>query len=229
MNVMRFDILTLFPDLFSGYLSQSLIAKAIAGGLIEVNQHNIRDWSTDKHKQVDDRPFGGGPGMVFKPEPVISCVEEIQQQTKPGRLVLFTPAGRTLNQAIVEEFAKEERLVLVCGRYEGFDQRIMDILEPDELSIGDYVLNGGETAAMVVIDAVSRLIPGVLGDEMSAECDSFSMKDRNIEHAQYTRPREFRGHEVPDVLMSGDHKAIEKWREEDSKKRTAKRNKHPNG
>jgi tRNA (guanine37-N1)-methyltransferase len=221
---MRFDILTLFPEIILGYVGQSLLAKAIESGRVAVHCHNIRDWAKDKHRQVDDRPFGGGPGMVLKPEPVVEAVEQVRATVNPpGRLVLLTPAGRRLNQGIVEEFADEERLLLLCGRYEGFDQRIIDILRPDELSIGDYVLGGGEVAAMVVVDAVVRLVPGVLGDEESAQQDSFSGEERRLEFAQYTRPREYRGHTVPEVLVSGDHEAVARWREEDSRRRTITR------
>ncbi|MBN1853765.1 MAG: tRNA (guanosine(37)-N1)-methyltransferase TrmD [Pirellulales bacterium] len=221
---MRFDILTLFPELFSGYVGQSLLAKAIGAQRVTIQLHNIRDWARDRHRQVDDRPFGGGPGMVFKPEPVVECVEAVQKLAgSPGHLVLLSPKGRRLDQSKVEELAGYEGLVLLCGRYEGFDQRIIDILQPDEISIGDYVLNGGEVAAMVVIDSVVRLLPGVLGDEQSAWQDSFSGERRQIEYAQYTRPREYRGHVVPDVLTSGDHSAVARWREEDSRRRTEAR------
>ena len=227
---MRFDVLTLFPEIFPSYLSQSLLARAIEKRLIDVAIHNIRDWSKDdKHHKVDDRPYGGGPGMVLMVEPVVECVEEVQRQYQPGeveptgRLILLTPQGRRMDQPLVEEFAQEERLILLCGRYEGFDQRIIDILQPDEVSIGDYVLNGGEAAAMVVIDAVSRLVPGVLGDEQSSEQDSFSGQQRLLEFAQYTRPREFRGHEVPEVLLSGNHEEIRRWRNQQSIEKTSRR------
>jgi tRNA (guanine37-N1)-methyltransferase len=226
---MRFDVLTLFPDIFSGYMTQSILKLAIDRSLVSIELHNIRDWSRDKHKCVDDRPFGGGPGMVFKPEPVVEAVEEVQKEGgEPGHVVLLTPQGRQLDQPLVEELATHKRLILLCGRYEGFDQRVSDLLEPDEISIGDFVLNGGEVAAMTLIDTVIRLVPGVLGDEDSSRLDSFStdvfQKGRRLlEHAQYTRPREYRGLEVPEVLLSGDHKAIAKWREENSKERTRKR------
>lgn len=221
---MRFDVLTLFPEMFPGYLGQSLLNLAIQRGLVEVNLHNIRDWAKGKHKNVDDRPFGGGPGMVLSPEPVVECVEAVQQLgDTPGRVVLLTPGGRTFNQRVAEEFSDTQRLVLLCGRYEGFDQRVIDILEPDELSIGDFVLNGGEVAAMVVIDAVVRLVPGVLGDEQSNKQDSFSSENRLLEFAQYTRPREYRGHEVPEVLLGGNHPAIAEWRKQNSLERTRQR------
>lgn len=218
---MRFDVLTLFPEIFSGYMTQSLLKLAIDRSLVSINLHNIRDWSRDKHKCVDDRPFGGGPGMVIKPEPVVEAVEDVQKRDeKPGRVVLLSPQGRQLNQKLVEELATQERLLLLCGRYEGFDQRVSDLLQPDEISVGDFVLNGGEVAAMTLIDTTIRLVPGVLGDEDSSRFDSFSTGSRLLEHAQYTRPREFRGLEVPEVLLSGDHTAIAKWRDENSIERT---------
>lgn len=221
---MRFDVLTLFPEMFSGYLGQSLLKKAIERGLVDVRLHDIRNWSTDKHKKVDDRPFGGGPGMVLKVEPVVECVEAVRREApEPGRLVMLTPQGRRLNQAIVEELARHSRLLLLCGRYEGFDERIRLILEPEEISIGDYVLNGGEVAAMAVIDTVIRLVPGVLGDEESSGCDSFSGADRLLEGPQYTRPREYRGLCVPDVLLNGNHEEIARWRAEQSRSRTQER------
>jgi len=221
---MRFDVLTLFPQMFPGYLGQSLLNKAIEDGLVEVHLHDIRDWSNDKHKSVDDRPFGGGPGMVLKVEPVVECVEEIRTIAKPeGRVVLLTPQGRRLDQKVVEELVTTERLILLCGRYAGFDQRVIDILQPDEISVGDYILNGGEVAAMTVIDTVIRLVPGVLGDEKSSVDDSFSRGNRMLESAQYTRPREYRGHSVPEVLLSGNHEAIARWRREQSYLRTKQR------
>jgi tRNA (guanine37-N1)-methyltransferase len=225
---MRFDILTLFPAIFDGYLGQSLLKKGIDAGLIDVQLHDIRRWSKDKHHKVDDRPFGGGPGMILQVEPVVDCVEAIRKLaepkgTQPGHLVMLSPRGRTLNQKIVEELAAKPRLLLLCGRYEGFDERVYDILQPDEISIGDYVLNGGEVAAMAVIDAVIRLVPGVLGDEESSQHDSFSRGNRLLEFPQYSRPREFRGHEVPDVLVSGNHEQIARWRREQGYLQTRKR------
>ena len=221
---MRFDVLTLFPDIFSGYLGQSLLNKAIERELVDVAVHDMRRWSTDKHQKVDDRPYGGGPGMVMCVEPVVKSVEEIQETgDAPGRVVMLTPQGRSLNQKVVEELADEKRLLLLCGRYEGFDQRVTDILQPDEISIGDFVLNGGEVAAMVLIDSVIRLVPGVLGDETSAVDDSFSEGNRLLECAQFTRPREFRGHAVPDVLLGGNHEEIARWRREQSYLKTRQR------
>ena len=221
---MRFDVLTLFPEMFGGYLGQSLLKLAIQRGLVEVRTHNIRDWAQGKHKNVDDRPFGGGPGMVLKVEPVVECVEAVQAgAAPPGRVVMLTPQGRRLHQPLVEELAGHGRLLLLCGRYEGFDERIKEILQPEEVSIGDFVLNGGEVAAMVVIDAVIRLVPGVLGDEESSRQDSFSGERPLLEFAQYTRPREYRGHKVPDILLSGDHPRIARWRAEESEHRTRER------
>jgi tRNA (guanine37-N1)-methyltransferase len=223
---MRFDVLTLFPGIFQGYLGQSLLKRAIVAGLVDVRLHDIRDWSQGKHNTVDDRPFGGGPGMVMKVEPVVECVEAVQCETaEPGHLVMLTPQGRRLDQQKVEQLAQHKRILLLCGRYEGFDERIRLILEPDEISIGDFVLNGGEVAAMTIIDTTIRLVPGVLGDEDSSECDSFSGQRRWLECAQYTRPREYRGHEVPPVLIGGNHEEIARWREQNSRQRTLVRRK----
>ncbi len=221
---MRFDLLTLFPEIFAGFLGQSLLKKAIDRGLIRVHVHDMRDWSRDKHQKVDDRPYGGGPGMVLRVEPVVECAEDVQLQgAERGHVVLLSPQGRRLTQAIVEELACHRRLILLCGRYEGFDQRVVELLRPDEVSVGDYVLNGGEVAAMVVIDAVMRLVPGVLGDENSHRDDSFSSGGRLLEFAQYTRPREYRGLHVPDILLSGDHEEIARWRGEQSYCKTRER------
>ncbi|MCD4728577.1 MAG: tRNA (guanosine(37)-N1)-methyltransferase TrmD [Pirellulales bacterium] len=221
---MRFDILTLFPDIFPGYLGESLLKRAIQSGLVDVRLHNIRDWSEGKHNTVDDRPFGGGPGMVMKVDTVVECVEAVRGQAPdPGHLIMLTPQGRRLDQPKVERLAEQKRIILLCGRYEGFDERIRLILEPDEVSIGDYVLNGGEVAAMVAIDAVARLLPGFLGDEDSSEYDSFSGSRRWLDCAQYTRPREYREHETPEILLSGNHEEIARWREEDSRQRTQRR------
>jgi tRNA (guanine37-N1)-methyltransferase len=197
---------------------------AIERGLVDVRLHNIRDWAMGRHKVVDDRPFGGGPGMILKVEPVVECVEAVRaSDPDPGHLVMLTPQGRRLTQPIVEELAAHKRLLLLCGRYEGFDDRVRQILKPDELSIGDFILGGGEVAAMVVIDAVIRLVPGVLGHEESAGNDSFSGSNRLLEHAQYTRPREFRGLTVPEVLLGGNHEEIARWRLEQSLQQTAER------
>jgi tRNA (guanine37-N1)-methyltransferase len=221
---MRFDVLALFPEIFQGYLGQSLLKRAIVSGLVEAHLHNIRDWAEGRHKKVDDRPFGGGPGMVLMVEPVVECVEAVQALgPDPGHLVMLSPQGRRLDQEAVERLARHERILLLCGRYEGFDERIRLALRPEEVSIGDYVLNGGEVAAMVVIDAVIRLVPGVLGDEQSSGDDSFSGAGRLLEFAQYTRPREFRGLAVPEVLLGGDHEEIARWRRDNSRERTRQR------
>jgi tRNA (guanine37-N1)-methyltransferase len=206
-------------------VSQSILKLAIDAGLVQVNTWNIRDWSHDaKHHKVDDRPFGGGPGMVLMPEPVVECVEAVQAKAEaPGLVVMLTPAGRRLNQQVVAELATYSRLLLLCGRYEGFDDRIRQVLAPVELSIGDFVCNGGEVPAMLVIEAVMRLIPGVLGDERSAAEDSHSEPGK-LEFPQYTRPRSFRGLDVPDVLFSGNHAKIAQWRDEQSKHRSDIRN-----
>ncbi|MBX7166759.1 MAG: tRNA (guanosine(37)-N1)-methyltransferase TrmD [Pirellulales bacterium] len=228
---MRFDVLTLFPGMFSGYLNESLLKAAIEQGLIDVRLHNIRDWAEGKHQRVDDRPYGGGPGMVLMVKPVVECVEAVQAEsgTQPGHVVLLRPQGRRLTQAVIEELAEKPRLVLICGRYEGFDERVIDILAPDEVSIGDYVLNGGEVAAMVVIDAVMRLLPGVLGHEDSSREDSFSGTERLLEHEQYTRPREFRGRSVPEILLTGNHGQIAQWRRQQQELRTRSREAQPPG
>lgn len=210
----RIDVLTLFPGLFDGFLNESILKRAIARGLVQVDRWDVRDWAEGKHKQVDDRPFGGGPGMVLMAPPVVAAVEAVRAMSDdPGRLIALTPGGTRLDQARVADLARERRLVLVCGRYEGFDERILETLRPEPLSIGDYVLSGGEVPAMVVIDAVMRLIPGVLGDAESAVDESFG-PDGGLEYPQYTRPREFRGLEVPEVLLGGDHAAIARWRRE---------------
>jgi tRNA (guanine37-N1)-methyltransferase len=217
----RFDVLTLFTGIFESYVRQSLLEDAIAAGLVQVHTWNIRDWTQDKHQKVDDRPFGGGPGMVLMAQPVVDAVEAVRAKTEqPGRLVMLTPAGERLTQRTVEKLATEPRLLLLCGRYEGFDDRIRQLLNPMELSVGDFVCNGGEVPAMVVIDSVIRLIPGVLGDEQSAADESHS-EDGRLEYPQYTRPRNFRGLEVPEVLLSGNHAAVAKWRQEQSAKRSA--------
>jgi tRNA (guanine37-N1)-methyltransferase len=220
---MRFDNLTLFPEMFESYLGQSILKLAIQRGLVDVQRHNFRDFAPGKHRQVDDKPFGGGPGMLLMCQPVFDCVESVQAEGQgPGRLIMMSPQGRTLNQTLVEELAEEERLVVLCGRYEGFDDRIRQGLQPLEISAGDFICNGGEVPAMLLIDTVIRLIPGVLGDETSSRYDSFSHSGL-LEHPQFTRPREFRGMSVPEVLLSGNHKAIAEWCEEQSLKRTEER------
>jgi len=216
VSAIRFDVLTLFPEIFAGYVGQSLLHDAIEAGLVQVHAWNIRDWTADKHQRVDDRPFGGGPGMVLMPQPVIDAVEAVRAKAEPpGKVVMLTPAGERLTQRVVERLAAEPRLILLCGRYEGFDDRIRQLLDPWEISAGDFVCNGGEVPAMVVIDTVIRLVPGVLGDEQSAADESHS-EDGRLEYPQFTRPRSFRGLDVPEILLSGNHQAIAKWRREQS-------------
>src|SRR5258708_10325729 len=217
---MRFDVLALFPDLFQGYFTQSLLKLALERGLVEIHLWNIRDWAHSKHKSVDDRPFGGGPGMVIMPEPVYDCVEAVQKEApEPGLLVMMTPGGQRLTQEVVRELASHKRLILLCGRYEGFDERIRVGLAPREISIGDFICNGGEVPAMVVIDTVVRYVPGVLGDEKSVDEESHSVPGL-VEYPQYTRPRVFRGMEVPEILLSGNHEAIAEWRRRQSEARS---------
>lgn len=219
---MRFDVLTLFPDLFQGYFTQSLLKLALDRGIVAIHLWNIRDWAKGKHKSVDDRPFGGGPGMVIMPEPVFDAVEAVQAKAaEPGQLILLTPTGDRLTQSLVRELATHKRLLLLCGRYEGFDERIRIGLKPREISIGDFVCNGGEVPAMVVIDTVIRYVPGVLGDETSVTEESHSEPGR-LEYPQYTKPRVFRGMEVPEILLSGNHEAIAQWRKVQSDLRSKK-------
>jgi tRNA (guanine37-N1)-methyltransferase len=225
---MRFDVFTLFPEIFQGYLTQSLLKLALDKGLVQIHLWNIRDWATGKHRSVDDRPFGGGPGMVIMAEPVYAAVEAVRaQDAEPGHLILLTPGGQRLNQPLVRHLSEQRRLLLLCGRYEGFDDRIRQGLAPLELSIGDFVCNGGEVPAMVVIDTVVRYVPGVLGDPDSLSEESHNDPGR-LEYPQYTRPRNFRGMTVPDVLLSGDHKAIARWRVEQSLRRSPGETEAPN-
>lgn len=219
---MRFDIITLFPEIFSGYLAESLLSKALAQGLVDVQLHDLRKWSRNKHHKVDDRPYGGGPGMLIQAEPVVECVEAVQSLSdQPGELIMLSPQGRRLDQPLVTHLAAHSRLVMICGRYEGFDHRIIELLKPREISLGDFILNGGEVAAMAIVDATIRLIPNVLGDERSSQEDSFST-DGWLEFPQYTRPREFRGLAVPDVLLNGNHQEIAAWRAQHSANRATK-------
>lgn len=213
-------MLTLFPDLFSGFLGESLMSKAIQRKLLEVHLWNIREWAPGKHQSVDDRPFGGGPGMVMAPGPVFDAVEQVgQKDLRPAHLVMLTPSGKRLNQELVGKLAGKPRLMLLCGRYEGFDERIRLGLQPEEISIGDFVCNGGEVPAMVLMETVMRLIPGALGDPASIVEESHSEPGLH-EYPQYTRPRVFRGMEVPEVLLSGDHGKIAAWRKDQSRKRS---------
>ena len=213
---MKIDVLTLFPAMFAGPLDESIIMRARKSGLLDLKIHQLRDWTHDKHKTVDDKPFGGGPGMLLKPEPIFEAVESLKREGT--KVILLSPSGRKFDQAIARELAQEKDLLLVTGHYEGFDERIRESLADDELSIGDYVLPNGALPAMVVIDAVARLLPGVLGDDESSHDESFSQG--LLEYPQWTRPAEFRGLKVPDVLVSGNHAEIEKWRRDRAKART---------
>jgi tRNA (guanine37-N1)-methyltransferase len=214
----RLEVLTLFPGVFSGFLSESIPKIARLKGAVDVRLHNIRDWSRDPHAKVDDRPFGGGPGMVMACQPLVDAVEGVLRDGPPARLVFLTPEGRRFDQALAAEFSRGERLILVCGRYEGIDERVFELLRPERLSLGDFVLSGGEAAAIAVLDAVIRLLPGVLGSEESAAADSFSRG--LLDHPHYTRPAEFRGLAAPEVLRSGDHARIAAWRREEARERT---------
>ena len=214
---MRIDVLTIFPGIFESPLRESLLGKAVEAGLLDVRVHDIRDSTTDKHRQVDDESYGGGPGMVMKPEPIFAAVRTLGEGDM--RLLLLSPAGRRLDQALVRELAGEPWLVLICGRYEGVDERVVEGLPAEEVSIGDYVLSGGEVPALVVIEAVTRLIPGVIGREESHERDSFGPEGL-LDHPHYTRPAEFRGIAVPEVLLSGNHAEIERWRREAALEKT---------
>ncbi|MGO9203602.1 MAG: tRNA (guanosine(37)-N1)-methyltransferase TrmD [Limisphaerales bacterium] len=216
---MRIDVLTLFPAMFAGPLDESIIKRARETGRLDLRIHNLRDYAHNRHKTVDDRPFGGGPGMLLKPEPIFEAVEDLGRES--SRVVLLSPAGRTFNQGVASELAGQEHLLLISGHYEGFDERVRERLADDELSIGDYVLTNGGLPAMVVIDAVARLLPGVLGDQESALEESFSRG--LLEYPQYTRPAEFRGMKVPEVLLSGNHADIARWRAEQARLRTQER------
>ncbi|UCC61395.1 MAG: tRNA (guanosine(37)-N1)-methyltransferase TrmD [Dehalococcoidia bacterium] len=220
---MHIDILTLFPNMFSGPFADSIVKRAIDRDLIDIKIHNLRDWGQGKHKVVDDYPFGGGTGMVMKPEPLFEAVEAIKEDSGSLYLpvILLTPQGRVFNQRIAAELAALERFILICGHYEGIDERVREHLVTDEISIGDYILTGGEIAAMVIVDAAVRLLPGVLGSEDSAADDSHA--SGLLEYSQYTRPQAYRGLEVPEVLLSGNHARIAKWRREQSIMRTLKR------
>lgn len=213
---MRIDILTLFPDMFRGAFDESIVKRAREKGAVEILLHDIRDYTHDRHRKADDRPFGGGPGMVLKPEPVFECIEGIG--APPRSLIYLTPQGERFNQRKAKELAQRERLVLLCGHYEEIDERIRTALVGEEISIGDYVLSNGEMPAMVVVDCVVRLIPGVLGDDESAQAESFM--SGILDYPQYTRPAEFRGMKVPEILLSGNHEEIQKWRARKALERT---------
>lgn len=214
---MRIDVVTIFPGIFESPLRESLLGRAIGAGLVDVRVHDLRDATTDKHRQVDDESYGGGPGMVMKPEPVFAAVEALGAGER--RTLLLSPAGRRLDQALVRELAAEPWLLLICGRYEGVDERVVEGLPAEEVSIGDYVVAGGEVPALVVLEAVTRLVPGVIGREESHEQDSFG-HDGLLDHPHYTRPAEFRGMRVPQTLLSGNHAEIERWRREAALQKT---------
>ncbi len=217
---MRFDILTIFPDLLQSPLQEGIIRRAQAGNLVQILAHNIRDYAQGKHSMTDDRPFGGGEGMVMKPEPIAAALDHVSGQKAGGHVVMLSPQGRQYNQKVAVELAQKKHIVLICGRYEGIDARIDRYID-DEISIGDYVLTGGELAALVLVDSIVRLLPGALGCSDSADADTFSRG--LLKHSQYTRPREFAGDMVPETLMSGDHQAIYEWRLLEAVKRTMAR------
>jgi tRNA (guanine37-N1)-methyltransferase len=222
--MLRIDVITIFPELFEGFLEASILGNARREGRVAVAVHDLRGWARDRHGTVDDIPYGGGPGMVMKPEPLVEAIEAVggpKGVERRGRVILLSPQGARLDQEKVAELAREEHLVLVCGRYEGVDQRVIDLAVDEEISIGDFVLSGGEIPAMVVVEAVTRLLPGVLGNPRSVEAESF--QDGRLEGPQYTRPAEYRGREVPAVLRSGDHGEIERWRREEALERTRRR------
>ncbi len=219
--MIRFDVLSIFPEMLVSPLSFSLLKKAQEKGLVEISLHDIRDWAEDKHKMTDDAPYGSGCGMVMKVEPVEKALAVIKNPEKETLVVLMTPQGETLNQQIAKELAEKEQIIIICGRYEGVDERIREHLTDREISIGDYILTGGELSALVLIDAVSRFIPGVLGNSESTLSESFS--HGFLEYPQYTRPAEYKGWKVPEVLVSGNHAEIERWRRYESLKRTYKR------
>ncbi len=242
---MTFDVITIFPGFFTGIFGHGLVKRALDGGQVRIWLHDLRDFTEDRHRTVDDRPFGGGPGMVFKPEPLFRAVESLRESDSGARLpvILLSPQGRLLTQPVVEELSRRPRLVLICGRYEGVDERVAENLATDEISIGDYVLSGGELAAAVVMESVARLVPGVVGNEESVEQDSFAAADFGRRSAagepvateagsaarglldcpHYTRPADFRGHKVPEVLLSGDHQAIRQWRRRRALEKTWRR------
>jgi len=219
---MRVDVITLFPEMFRGPFDASIVARAVEQGIVQIELHNLRDWGEGRHRVVDDAPYGGGAGMVLKPEPIFQAVEAVRPLAEtPGKLVLLTPQGRLLTQPIVDELANAPRLILLCGHYEGVDERVREHLVDDEISIGDYVLSGGELAAMVLVDAIVRRLPGALGSDASLIEESHA--EGLLEYPHYTRPQEFRGWKIPEVLLSGNHGEVERWRRQQSLLRTAQR------
>ena len=220
--IMKIDILTLFPEMFKDPFSISMIKRAQEKKLVEIQIHNLRDWAEDKYKTVDNRPFGGGPGMVMRVDIIDQAIQSLKGKSKKNRIILLSPQGSPFKQKKAVELARLNQLMLVCGHYEGFDERIRRLVD-EEVSIGDYILTGGELAAMVVTDAVVRLIPGVVGDKNSVKEESFSQSGDKLEYPQYTRPAEYKGMKVPEILLSGDHKKIKQWRKEQAEKRTKER------
>ena len=223
---MRIDVVTIFPEAVEPFLKAALLGKAVERELLDVDVHDLREYTTDPHRKVDDEPYGGGPGMVMTAQPFFDAVEAIAPERKPDgtRVILLSPQGRRFDQSVARELSALDRIVLLCGRYEGVDERVAQHLADEELSIGDYVLAGGEAAALVVIDAVARLLPGVVGEPSSVEQDSFEPGSGGLlDHPHYTRPASFRGHDVPEALLSGDHARIERWRREEAERRTRER------
>jgi tRNA (guanine37-N1)-methyltransferase len=219
---MRIDVITLFPEAIQPYLAASILGRAQSAGLVEIHTHQLRDYSRDPHHKVDDRPFGGGPGMILMCQPVVDAIQAVEAlDDRPALRILLTPQGRPFNQAVAQRLAGQDRLLLVCGHYEGFDERISELVQPEELSLGDFVMSGGEPAALAIIDAVVRLLPGALGNQQAAADESF--QTGRLEYPQYTRPREYRGRSVPDVLLSGNHAEIEAWRRAQAEARTRRR------
>lgn len=218
---MRFDIISIFPKAFDCYFNESIIKRAQKKGLIKINIHNLRDYTVDKHKTVDDKPYGGGPGMIFKIEPIYKAVNDLKRKAKneKRKIILLSAKGKKFDQQMAKRMAKLERLILICGRYEGIDERVAKCIADEEVSVGEYILTGGEIPAMIIVDAVSRLLPGVLGKKESLSQESFFQKGY-LEYPQYTRPENFKGWKVPKVLLSGDHKKIEEWRIKNSKRKT---------
>lgn len=220
---MKINVMTLFPEIFNSYIGESMMKKAVDNNILAVNIYNIRDFSENKHKKVDDYPFGGGAGMVMTPQPILSTYRHIIEENKleKPRVIYLSPKGKTFTQDMAKSLSKEDNLIFLCGHYEGIDQRVIDMIVTDELSIGDYVLTGGELPALVMIDSISRLIPGVLNKSESYEDETF--EGDLLEYPQYTRPREYDGHKVPDVILSGNHQKIDQWRKEESEKLTKER------
>jgi len=219
--MLKIDIVTIFPNIFEPVLEESILKRAQQKNKVKITIYNLRDYSDDPHRKVDDRPFGGGPGMVIRPEPMFNVIERIKKKSPEAKTILLTPQGAKFEQREAKRLSKEKHLILICGHYEGIDERIREELVDEEISIGDYILTGGELPALIVVDAIIRLMPGVLGHEDSAQCDTF--QDNLLEHPQYTRPADYKGMKVPKVLLSGNHKLIKEWRKKQSLLRTEKK------